>query len=93
MLKLHLGLIDTLQGAIDEVDATVGKALAPIQARAQLLTMMPGVSDVAASVIVAVIGVEMSRFPLGALSARPRSDGDHSHARHRLAPSSPTSAD
>jgi transposase len=63
MLKLHLGLIDTLQGAIDEVDATVGKALAPIQARAQLLTTMPGVSDVAASVIVAEIGVEMSRFP------------------------------
>lgn len=63
MLKLHLGLIDTLQAAIDEVDATVGKALAPIQARAQLLTTMPGISDIAASVIVAEIGVDMSRFP------------------------------
>lgn len=63
LLKLHLGLIDNLQAALKEVDETVGKTLAPIQARAQLLTTMPGVSDIAASVIVAEIGVEMSRFP------------------------------
>jgi transposase len=63
LLKLHLGLIDSLQVALKEVDDVVGKTLAPIQARAQLLTTMPGVSDIAASVIVAEIGVEMSRFP------------------------------
>lgn len=62
MLRLHLGLVDTLQKAIDEVDATVGKSMAPIQARAQLLTTMPGISDISASVIVAEIGVDMSRF-------------------------------
>jgi transposase len=63
MLKLHLGLVDTLQKAIDEVDAAVGKSMAPIQARAQLLTTMPGISEISASVIVAEIGVDMSRFP------------------------------
>jgi transposase len=63
LLKLHLGLIDTLQVAMKEVDDSVGKTLEPIQARAQLLTTMPGVSDIGASVIVAEIGVDMTRFP------------------------------
>lgn len=63
MLKLHLELIDALQKATDEVDATVGKALEPIQACAALLTTMPGVSDVTANVIVAEIGIDMARFP------------------------------
>jgi len=63
MLKLHLQLIDALQSAMDEVDAAVGKALEPIQARAAKLTTMPGISDIASSVIVAEIGTDMSRFP------------------------------
>lgn len=63
MLKLHLQLIDALQSALDEVDATVGKALEPIQACAALLTTMPGVSDIGANVIVAEIGIDMARFP------------------------------
>ena len=46
-----------------ELDAAVGKALAPIRERARLLTTMPGVSDLVAQVIVAEIGVDMSRFP------------------------------
>jgi transposase len=45
------------------VDETVGKTLEPIQARAQLLTTMPGVSDISASVILAEIGDDMKRFP------------------------------
>ena len=63
LLRLHLGLIDSLQAAIAEVDTSVGKALEPIQARATLLTTMPGVSDIVANVLVAEIGVDMSRFP------------------------------
>ena len=63
MLKLHLGLIAALQGALAELDAAAGKLLAPIQERAALLTTMPGVSDIVAQVIVAEIGVDMSRFP------------------------------
>ena len=63
MLKLHLGLITALQGALAELDAAAGKLLAPIQERAALLTTVPGVSDIVAQVIVAEIGVDMSRFP------------------------------
>ena len=63
MLKLHLELIAALERALDELDAAVGKALAPIQARARLLTTMPGISDRVAQVVVAEIGVDMTRFP------------------------------
>jgi len=66
MLTLHLGLIAALESALRQVDAAVGKALAPIQARAQLLTTMPGVSDIVAQVVVAEIGVDMTRFPSAA---------------------------
>jgi len=52
-----------LQHTLAELDAAVGKALAPIQQRARLLTTMPGISDLAASLVVAEIGVDMSRFP------------------------------
>lgn len=63
LLRLHLDLIAALEAALREVDAAVGKALAPIRAHAELLTTMPGVSDVVAHVIVAEIGVDMTRFP------------------------------
>lgn len=63
MLKLHLGVIAALESALADLDAAVGKALEPIRARAEILTTMPGVSDIVAQVIVAEIGVDMSRFP------------------------------
>jgi transposase len=63
MLKLHLGLIAAIEAALKELDAAAGKLLAPIQERAALLTTMPAVSDIVAQVIVAEIGVDMSRFP------------------------------
>ena len=63
MLKLHLSLIAALQAALDALDAAAGKLLAPIQERAALLTTMPGISDIVAQVVVAEIGVDMSRFP------------------------------
>src|SRR5438477_2543680 len=63
MLQLHLGLVDALETALREIDDRVGKALEPIRASARLLTTMPGVSDLVANVIVAEIGVDMSRFP------------------------------
>jgi len=66
MLKLHLRLIAALQGALDELDAAAGKLLAPIRERAALLTTMPGISDIVAQVVVAEIGVDMSRFPRAA---------------------------
>lgn len=63
MLKLHLDLIADIERALREVDEAVGKALAPIRERVRLLTTMPGVSDRTAQVVVAEIGVDMTRFP------------------------------
>jgi transposase len=55
--------IDAIESALPEVDGHVGKALEPIRACAQLLTTIPRVSDIVANVIVAEIGIDMSRFP------------------------------
>jgi transposase len=63
MIQLHLRLIAALQEALAKLDMAAGKLLTPIQERAALLTTMPGISDIAAQVIVAEIGVDMSRFP------------------------------
>lgn len=63
MLKLHLQVVDALQSTLEELDLAVGKALAPIQQRARLLTTMPGISELTANVVVAEIGVDMARFP------------------------------
>jgi len=63
LLRIHLNLIDALYQALADVDARVGKTLAPIKESARLLTSLPGVSDLTAQVIVAEIGVEMARFP------------------------------
>jgi transposase len=62
LLKVHLDLVTALQHGLAELDATVGKALASIHQSARLLSTMPGVSDVTAHVIVAEIGVDMTRF-------------------------------
>ena len=62
LLKVHLMLVATLEQAIADIDATVGKALASIHESARLLTTMPGISDVTAHVIVAEVGVDMTRF-------------------------------
>lgn len=66
LIKLHLDLIAALEKALVDVDENVGKALEPIRERAQILTTMPGISDIAAQTIVAEIGVDMSRFPTSA---------------------------
>jgi len=66
LLKLHLGQIDALQTAIAEVEGRIGDTLRPFRERAQLLTTIPGVSDTVAHVIVAEIGIDMSRFPTAA---------------------------
>jgi transposase len=63
MLKLHLQIIDALRGALREVDTSVGKALEPVRHSAQLLTTIPGVSDIVANVVVSEVGTDMGRFP------------------------------
>jgi len=62
LLKVHLDLVTALQHGLAELDATVGKTLASIQEGARLLSTIPGVSDITAHVIVAEIGLDMTRF-------------------------------
>jgi len=50
----------------DVVKESIAAANAPMEARTQLLTTMPGISDVLARTIVAEIGLDMSRFPTSA---------------------------
>lgn len=64
LLKVHLSLVKSLQGAVNEIDTAVGKSLVePLQEGIRLLTTMPGMSDVSSRVVLAEIGADMTRFP------------------------------
>lgn len=63
MIQLHLTQIEALEAAVVDLETHLGDALGPFRAAISLLTTMPGISDTAARVIVAEIGVEMARFP------------------------------
>jgi transposase len=62
MLRLHLGHIDALNQAIAAIEKELGSALQPFRQAAKLLSTMPGLSQVAANVVVAEIGIDMTRF-------------------------------
>ncbi|CAI09160.1 Transposase, fragment [Aromatoleum aromaticum EbN1] len=62
MLKLHLTHIDALDHAIAAIEKEVGQGLEPFRQAAALLSTMPGLSAVSAHVVVAEIGIDMSRF-------------------------------
>jgi transposase len=63
LLRLHLTHIATLEDAVREVEARLGDALAPFQDAVDRLLTIPAVGRTVARVIVAEIGVDMSRFP------------------------------
>ena len=63
LLQLHLTQIAALETAVREVEARLGEALAPFQAAVTRLTTMPGISTTVARVILAEIGLDMTRFP------------------------------
>jgi len=63
LLGLHLGHIDAINAAIDRIDGEIEADLQPFRDAVELLTTIPGVSDLAAQGIVAEIGLDMSRFP------------------------------
>jgi transposase len=62
MLKLHLEHIKTLDKTITAIEQEVGLGLKPFRAAAKLLSTIPGLSGISAQVVVAEIGVDMSRF-------------------------------
>jgi transposase len=66
MLRLHLTHIDQLTAAIDGLDTQVDRVIAPFSERHRRLTTIPGVGKRTAEVIIAEIGVDMSRFPTAA---------------------------
>ena len=63
LIKLHLEQVDTLNRAVRELEARVEEHLGPFRMSVELLTTIPGVSDVAANVIVSEIGHDLARFP------------------------------
>ena len=63
LLKLHLAQIDALTAAVQQVEHQADELLRPFREAADRLTTIPGVSDTVARVLVAEIGVDMSRFP------------------------------
>jgi transposase len=62
LLRLHLQQIDAIDGAIAAIDQEVDADVEPFRAAIQLLTSIPGVSDLSARVILAEIGCDMRRF-------------------------------
>jgi len=63
LVKLHLGLIDEHTRAIDEITARIEVVMEPFRAARDLIVTIPGISTRVADVIIAEIGVDMSRFP------------------------------
>jgi transposase len=66
LIRLHLDQIDGLHKAVGELEARVEEHLDPFRKNVEILTTMPGVSDVAANVIVSEVGYDMARFPSAA---------------------------
>ena len=63
MVSMHLGHIDHLSAAIERLDQEVERELAPFAEQVRRLCTMPGIGQRTAEVVIAEIGVDMSRFP------------------------------
>lgn len=63
LLARMLARIDTISADLVEIDARIDEDLAPFAEAAIRLDEIPGVGYIAASVIIAEIGLDMTRFP------------------------------
>ena len=63
MARMHLDHIDHLSVAIERLDEEVEREIDPFDEHVDRLCTIPGIGKRTAEVIVAEIGVEMSRFP------------------------------
>jgi transposase len=63
LISLHLGLIEELERCIVAFDVRIGEILTPFRDAMEQLITAPGVRRVAAEVILAEIGPDMSPFP------------------------------
>jgi transposase len=66
LLRLHVRQIDAIDGAIADIDREVDASIEPFREAVQILSSIPGVSQLGAQVITAEIGTDMSRFPTAA---------------------------
>jgi transposase len=66
LLRLHLQQFDALNSAIADIDEEVEASLEPFRAAIALLTTVPGICELAAAIILAEIGLDMSRFATAA---------------------------
>jgi len=62
LLNQHLQMIEHLEQMVTKFEAQIEAALKPFRAAVERLVTIPGVSTTAAHVIIAEIGVDMSRF-------------------------------
>ena len=65
LLELHLGQIDALRAAVQKLEQQADEVLRPFREAAERLTTIPGVSETVARVLVAEIGVDMTRSRSG----------------------------
>jgi transposase len=63
LLGVHLRQVTSHDQAIETIDKEVGERLDSFRVAVQHLITIPGMAQVSASVLVAEIGVDMSRFP------------------------------
>ena len=64
MLRTELDLVETLEKSISKLEARIDEVLLPFAGKeAELLVSMPGISHMAARVVIAEIGKDMSQFP------------------------------
>jgi transposase len=66
LLKLHLDQIDAIDAAVDRIDEEVNVNVEPFRVAIEMLSAIPGVGDLSATVIVSEIGIDMSRFETAA---------------------------
>jgi transposase len=66
MVKLHLAHIDELSAAIADLNHRIDEAMSSFSPQRDRLMTIPGIAKISAEVIIAEIGVDMSRFPTAA---------------------------
>lgn len=66
LASLHLRHIDELTGLLDAIEEEVDRRTAPFAEQARRLQTIPGIGKRTAEVVIAEIGIDMSRFPTAA---------------------------
>lgn len=63
LLQMHLDQIAATDLSVERIDAQIKEQTRPLAKQVELLEAMPGMSRTSASVVLAEIGSDMSRFP------------------------------